>query len=224
VRPMWAFPFLVLAMFAFSGSAWGDDSFDYNVITPAGGQFSGGDSYVVGQTSEYCAFWSEQPTETGVFAGLVEWAFQIPGLTVLENPTSNLACDLGALPTNSGLCYNDEYFSSRGVVIDDSGGNPLAVMWVPACGPEAVCAVQLLAAVGGGPIDLDTAALLGAFGGSTIVAVGGEQDAIDVSFYNGASASYAFMLTTPEPTSVLLLATLLIGLGTLLKRKFHSSR
>lgn len=230
-RRRWTFAFLLIGMSA--GTAWA------NLITPAAGQCSGGDSYVVGDTSEYCAVWMEQPPFTGVYAGLVEWAFEIPGLTVLENPTSPLPCDWPiGIQTGPPLCYNDEYFFSAdglalgvgafgfagGVVIDDSGGDPLATMWFGGCGPEAVCSIQLLAKSGGGPINLATAPVpFDALAAPIIVAVGGAQDAINVSFYNGASASYAFVLATPEPASVfLMLASALVALAVRLKRKHVS--
>jgi hypothetical protein len=94
------------------------------------------------------------------------------------------------------------------------------------CGPEAICNIELIAEVGGGPIDLSATRLVpfDAFDAPTIVAVGGEQDAIDVSFYDGASASLGFVLTTPEPTSVLLLVTILVGFGAGVKRKSRRPR
>ena len=158
------------------------------------------------------------------------------GLGVPYNPTSNLPCDMLGSPPYP-YCDNDEYFFSSagsylgssltrigGVVIDDSGGDPLAIMWF-SCGPQAVCDIQLLAESDGGPINLATVPVpFDALNTPTITAVDGVQDAIDVSFYNGASASYAFLLTTtPEPASVVLLATIFVGLGLAAKCKFHSS-
>ena len=93
-------------------------------------------------------------------------------------------------------------------------------MW-PICGAEAVCNVNLLAEIGGGPINLAAAPVpFDALDAPRIIAFGGEQDAIDAGFYDGSTASFGFVLTTPEPASILLLATALLGLGVATKRKF----
>src|ERR1017187_421779 len=234
--PMWTVAWILLAAGMFSGTAWAD-VFDYNVITPGQTDLALTGPWLVGPP----------PLQTGPYAGLQEWGLQIPGQTVPLNPNSNLPCDVGGGLAGSGLCYDDEYFFSAdgsylgaspgigsvefpglflggpgGVVIDDSGGDPLAVMWF-GCGPEAVCDMTLIAAAGG-PINLATLPVpFDALDAPRIAAVGGAQDAIDVNFYDGNSASFGFVLTTPEPASVLLLASVLMGLGLAAKRKFRPS-
>jgi hypothetical protein len=144
---IWTVAGLLVGMGMFSGNAWAD-VFDYNVITP-------GNVITTGQPlGGFMAVALGPP-------GTQEWYLEIPGTAVPENSPSNLPCDgSGGTSTPLGpppSCYNDEYYYSAdglylgaaegpaslefpgvfgsgpfgGVVIDDSGGDPLAIMGSP---------------------------------------------------------------------------------------------
>jgi hypothetical protein len=93
------------------------------------------------------------------------------------------------------------------------------------CSPDASCSMALFSGIGGNPIDVSAQAPwfqadVGSF--HHITSTGGVQDAIDAHFYDGSIDSFEFV-TTPEPSSWVLLATLLVGFGVAVKRSFHSS-
>jgi hypothetical protein len=84
------------------------------------------------------------------------------------------------------------------------------------CTEDVLCAMNFFAGIEGNPIDI--AALPGGFRGALtnaprIVATGGLQDGIDAHFRYGQSDSFEFILSTPEPSSLFLLGTVLLGIG-----------
>jgi hypothetical protein len=58
-----------------------------------------------------------------------------------------------------------------------------------------------------------------------IVATGGIQGAIDTHFYDGSVDSFEFIvLPTPEPSSLVFLGTVLVGLGVGIFRRLRDRR
>jgi hypothetical protein len=210
------------------------DFFIFNASTnPMTGQYlqlgSGHYNYV-GAGETFSGASESDTTATYGTTGIEFGYFFFSQGLVPEDPSSLLPCV--SISVGSGFCFNTSNFSSAsdgtpvatgvlGLGIYDNSGHPLAFM-SPGCGPDAVCEMNFFAGVGGAPINLvaqpswlQTDIALS----PRIVATGGLQDAIDAHFYDGSVDSFEFILSTPEPSSVLLFATLLFGIAVIARWK-----
>lgn len=223
IMPAWVI--LLSALVVFSGCAWAD-AFVFDATgNPMAGLYvpTGSGHYNYPGASE--SFMSEDSALFGA-TGLEVGIFFFSQGYVPKNPGSALPC----VSLQAGSCYNtaqffvanngtqltgNGIFSPSEVAIYSSGGDPLALMYFD-YGPDAVFDMLFFSGIKGAPIDITAqpAFLQDGFANAhRIVAVGGLQDAIDARFYDGSLDSFEFVSPTPEPASLPLLATLLVGFG-----------
>ncbi len=154
------------------------------------------------------------------------------GVPVPPNPNSSLPCvayermclDTGQFfSASDGSSLGFVGGPTAGVSIYDASGNLLGFMQVAGFPPIGYHEVSLYVGING-PIDISALPL----GDQTdilnypkMIYTGGIQDAIDVQWYDGAMDSFEIILSTPEPASLLLFSTILVGIGVAMRRKFR---
>jgi hypothetical protein len=96
-------------------------------------------------------------------------------------------------------------------------------------GPSAIYEMDFISSGSiGAPLDVNAEPLFLQTAFATaprIVATGGIQDALDAHFTDGSVDSFEFILSTPEPSSLLVLGTIVFGLAlSILARKRYRRR
>jgi hypothetical protein len=229
-------PILVIlfTLVLFSGSASADTFVFDATINPMTGQYI---PQGVGHYNYPGA--AESFIPLGHYPGMNDGAFLFVQGVVPVNPASPLQCDqLGGtsscinqaqffLPNNGPLLGTNMSLrpepTEAWVTISDVIGDLLAFIDLT-CTEDAICEMEFTSGIAGRPIDLTTlpnATRSEVINAPRIVAIGGLQDAVDAHFYDGSVDSFEFVLSTPEPSSLPLLAALLVGFA--VRRRFHSS-
>jgi hypothetical protein len=149
---------------------------------------------------------------------------------VPENPNSSLPC-VGFTPM---FCYNIAQFfvvgagtplsfGPAGLAVYDSSKDLLDFINVNGA-PDAIYNIAIYSGIGGAPIDLSTAPAflqLAVPASVGIVATGSLQNIIEERFYDGTVDTFQ-LGPVPEPSSVFLLLTVLLGFGAGVKRRFFN--
>ena len=221
--------FVLLAVVLFSGSALAD-TFVFDATTsPITGQYiplGAGHYYGTRGFESFSAF--------NALIG-----FGIEGSSLFFSQGDFPADSSSSCDHNTGIpgtCFNgaDFFLAGDGSLLGRSFGLPMTVAIYStndrllafielSCSEDVLCYMNFFTGLHGSPIDV--AALPGGLGqellnAPKIVATRGIQDAIDAHFYDGSVDSFEVVLTTPEPSSVFLLAIPVIGFA--FRRRFHS--
>jgi hypothetical protein len=217
--PTWVV-LVLLVLFLSPGSASADAFVFDATVNPMAGVYlpTGSGHYNYFGSSE--SFMPDPVFLPGVEVGIFYFAQGY----VPVNPNSTVPC----VTLQAGYCYNtaqffvadsgpqltgNGVFSNSEVAIYTSGGDPLAMMYFD-YGPDAVFDMLFFSGINGAPIDIAAQPRYlqdGLANAHRIVVVGGLQDAIDARFYDGSVDSFEFVLSTPEPSALPLLVTLLVG-------------
>ena len=135
-----------------------------------------------------------------------------PPFAHFNQPTFFLATDGSLLTGTPG---------NAAVAIYDTSNELLAFVDF-GCTEDVLCTMNSFAGLQGGPIDVTALrTILGqeVTNAPRIVATGGTQDAINAQFFYGQDDSFEFILPTPEPSSLALVGTVLLGFGARILRR-----
>jgi hypothetical protein len=108
---------------------------------------------------------------------------------------------------------------NEGAALYSTSGDLLWVI-VPFCGGD-ICGIQFFAGIGGSPISGAGIDALDLFisNAHDIVTDGGLQDVFDIVNYDGTNDHIEVVVATPEPSCLILLATVLLGSAAFARRE-----